>query len=268
MFQVYGGVEDYLLVGTRDTLGDNRFYAIDPYNGGPPLDFFDDSAGAGIGIINGMAAVDYANNRVVFASRKRGGGADTLWCLNLLASPPPAFSLAWSHDFGDIDSSPVMMGGRVYVVGDLSGGRLYSVDAVTGGFYAFNIGDGQVKDFIWPDWRNPGDLYFAADTSIHPMHDNGSNLVYQTPPGGPVGLGGASPTSGVLVVPGTQLLYVGADDGHLYEIDFSQDPPFVKSVQLGDGGAVVGSPSLDWHNDLIHVGTEAGVFYAVDTPLP
>jgi hypothetical protein len=268
MFKDFGGDYDLLLVGTRQDLADNRFYAIDPINGGPPIDFYDDSAGAGIGIINGMATVDYGNNRVYFASRKRTGGASTLWCLNLLSQSAPVFSLRWENTFDDIDSSPVLMGGRVYVVGALNGGRLYSVNADDGSFYALNIGDGQAKDFVFPDYWNPGDLYFAGDNSIWAMNDNGTNITFKPPLVAPVSLGGAIPTSGVLLVPGTQLLYVGANDGHLYEIDFSQDPPALKSVQLGDGLATVGSPSLDWPNDLIHVGTEAGVFYAVDIPLP
>jgi hypothetical protein len=44
----------------------------------------------------------------------------------------------------------------------------------------------------------------------------------------------------------------------------------VKPVPLGDGKAVVGAPSLDrgFEPNLVHVGTEAGVFYAVSVPLP
>jgi hypothetical protein len=46
--------------------------------------------------------------------------------------------------------------------------------------------------------------------------------------------------------------------------------PTVKSVVLGDGSSVVGAPSLDRGSfpNLVHVGTEAGVFYAVEGPLP
>jgi outer membrane protein assembly factor BamB len=180
----------------------------------------------------------------------------------------PVFSHRWEVLLDDIDSSPVLMGGRVYVGSIFTGGRVFSVDADTGANYWFDHGDGQVKDFIWPDWRNPGDLYFAGDSFVWALHDDGATIDYKAPLVGPVSLGGAIPTSAVLLVPGSLFVYVGADDGHLYEIDFSQNPPFVKSVQLGDGGATVGAPSLDWPNDLIHVGTEAGVFYAVDIPLP
>jgi outer membrane protein assembly factor BamB len=158
------------------------------------------------------------------------------------------------------------MGGRVYVGSDQSGGRLFSVDASDGSEYHDDHFDGQVKDFVWPDWRNAGDLYFATDNFVWAFHDNGTTLANKF--AGGISLGTAKPTSGVLLVPGTQLVYVGADDGRLYEIDASGAAPSLKWVQLGDGLAAVGAPSLDWPNNLIHVGTEAGVFYAVDIPLP
>jgi hypothetical protein len=73
----------------------------------------------------------------------------------------------------------------------------------------------------------------------------------------------------VLFVPASHYLYVGGSDGSLYEIDVAvAGAPTVKSVVLGDGSAVVGAPSLDRDNSLVHVGTEAGVFYAVSVPLP
>ena len=50
-----------------------------------------DNGGAGpgaIGIINGMAAVDYATPRVYFTSHENAAGsATTLWCLQLVAAP-------------------------------------------------------------------------------------------------------------------------------------------------------------------------------------
>ena len=44
--------------------------------------------------------------------------------------------------------------------------------------------------------------------------------------------------------------------------------PVVKSVLLGDGTALVGAPSYDLENGLVHVGTAAGIFYSVQVPLP
>jgi hypothetical protein len=74
----------------------------------------------------------------------------------------------------------------------------------------------------------------------------------------------------VLFTPGGHYLYVGGSDGKLYEIDVQPAIPVLKSVTLGDGTARVGTPSLDRGvvPNLVHVGTEAGIFYAVQVPLP
>ncbi len=157
------------------------------------------------------------------------------------------------------------MGGRVYVSG--TPGFLYSVDAATGSSYNVNHNDGQVKGFIFPDWRNLGDLYFATDNYVWAMHDNGTNIVNQFA-GGITLNAGVVPTSPVVFIPGSHYLYVGGSDGKLYEVDVAGPAPVIKSVVLGDGLATIGAPSLDWENNLIHVGTEAGVFYAVEVPLP
>jgi hypothetical protein len=61
---------------------------------------------------------------------------------------------------------------------------------------------------------------------------------------------------------------VGGSDGKLYEIDTTQASPVPKPVTLGNGLAVVGAPSFDRESSLVHVGTEAGIFYAVLVPLP
>ena len=63
--------------------------------------------------------------------------------------------------------------------------------------------------------------------------------------------------------------YADGADGRLYEVSVSTDPPAIKSVKLGDASLfAVGSPALDWPNKIIHVGSEPGVFYAVQVPLP
>ena len=83
-----------------------------------------------------------------------------------------------------------------------------------------------------------------------------------------ISLGGGVTPSAVLLIPGSHYLYVGGSDGQLYEVDVLGPAPSLKSEPLGDGLATVGAPSLDWTYDLIHVGTEAGIFYAVEVPLP
>jgi hypothetical protein len=85
--------------------------------------------------------------------------------------------------------------------------------------------------------------------------------------GGGFALGPGIGPSAELFVPGSHYVYVGGSDGRLYEIDVTAGPG-VTAPPLGDGSAVVGTSSLDRGYDLVHVGTDAGVFYAVSVPLP
>jgi hypothetical protein len=257
---------NYLLVGTRDGGADNALVALDP-GSGVVIDSFDNGGGAnGIGIINGMATVDYANRRVYFTSHEHpSGSVGTLWCLRL-GPPGPVFTLLWQRPLGDISSSPVLRGDRVYLGSALGGGTVYSIEAATGNPLfdrTFVHGDGPVKDFVWPDWSSL-DLYFATDTLVWGISDTGAPSM---PPKFPaISLAGGVTPSSVLFVPGNHYVYVGGSDGRLHEVDVLG--PGLKSEVLGDGLALVGAPSLDWANSLVHVGTEAGIFYAVEVPLP
>ena len=78
-------------------------------------------------------------------------------------------------------------------------------------------------------------------------------------------MGGVTP-SAVLFIPGDHYVYVGGSDGQLYEIDVLVGAPTPVPTPLGGGSATVGAPSFDWFYNLIHVGTEAGIFYAVGGP--
>ena len=131
MFTSLGGAFDYVLIGTRNASGGNFFYALRADDGtvwGAPFDnpaIGGDGTGE-IGIISGGAAVDYPGQKVYFASRRRGGGSpNALWCLNLTAA---GLTFAWALDLADdVDGSPVLRGGRVYV--GTNSGRVIGVDA-------------------------------------------------------------------------------------------------------------------------------------------
>ncbi len=263
---------DYLLVGTRDDGADNAFVVLDPVTGselgryGPAVD------PDRIGIVSGAASVDYATNRVYFTSWRRSpASAKSLWCLQLGVTPDPVVTIAWARDdLGDILSSPVIRGGRLYVGSTAAGGTLHSIDLAnpTAPFdRTFVHGDGQVKDFVFPDRVSPGgELYFATTDRVWVVRDDGSTLTPKYLGG--IALGGTVTPSTALYVPGSGFVYVGGSDGQLYEIDVSGATPSVKPLPLGDGTALVGAPSYDRETGLLHVGTAAGVFYAVQVPLP
>jgi hypothetical protein len=270
LFTDFTGAFDYLLVGTREAGADNVFRAFDPADGSV-LDTFTNGGGAtGIGIISGMATVDYATSRVYFTSRTRtGGSANTLWCLQL-GPTPTVFTLAWArNDLGDIESAPVLRGGRVYVGSTNGGGTLYSIDAANGlavNDRTFVHGDGPVRGFVFPDRASlTGDLYFAGNTRVWGVTEIGAVLASKLGTGIPL-IGGATPST-ILFHPGSHYVYVGGSDGWLYQIDVLVVPPTADLVApLGTGPVTVGAPSLDLEHGLVHVGTEAGTFFAVAVP--
>jgi hypothetical protein len=271
IFADFGGAHDYLLVGTRDPATDNVFVALDPGTGAVRGSFDNGGGSAGIGIINGAASVDYATSRVYFASHERAGGSNTtLWCLQLGTAPVLSACSGWVNPrtLGDIDGSPVVRADRLYVGSSAGGGTVYSIDAATGNpalDRTFVHGDGQVKGFVFPD-RSTDDVYFATDNRVWLVSDAAGGMAENSVTGG-VLLGSGVRPSPVLFVPGSHYVYVGGSDGKLYEINVA-GAPAVKPLTLGDGLAVVGAPSLDRDYGLVHVGTEAGIFYAVSVPLP
>jgi uncharacterized repeat protein (TIGR01451 family) len=275
VFLVFGGGQDDLLVGTRDLGADNVFCALRPGDGSWAAGTMSGSCYGGIapptppgrlGIVSGMAAVDYGSpSFVYFATRKRDaqvGNDTTLWRLRLGSAPVLQYDA--SLPLGEIDSSPILandaLGARRVYVGS-STGTLYSLRPdLSAVDRSLSIGDGQVKGFVFPDRFNPGKAYFAADNKVWGVSDDGTSL--STAFGTGI-IPGVRPSSPVLLANG--YLYVGGTDGRLYKIDPSG--LLLASVRLGDGKAVVGAPSFDAENDLVHVGTEAGVFYAVDPSL-
>lgn len=271
LFSALGAPLNYLLVGTRVAGADNAFKAFDPGNGSL-LATFDNGGGFdGIGIISSMATVDLSTKRVYFTSAvKAGGSANTLWCLQL-GPPGPVLSLLWARDdLGSIESGPVLRGGRIYVGSTNGGGTLYSINATTGSSAddrTFVHGDGPVKGFVFPDRNSPtGDLYFAADTRVWGVTENGPVLANKFGAGIPLP-GGAAPST-LLFHPARHYIYVGGSNGWLYQIDTLGWPPTADyAAQLGSGPLTIGAPSLDIGHQLLHVGSEPGTFFAVAVPV-
>jgi hypothetical protein len=288
----------HILVGTRNAASDNAFCALIPadltLSGGAPC--FTGSAPNTIGVVSAMATVEYGTPpRVYFTSRRRdatSSGDTTQWCLELGAAPTFSPNCG-SRRAGDVDASPIAAADasgarRVYMPasGDVRSLPLHDL-TVSGRLGA--SADGPVRGFAFPDRSHPGDLFFATDRFVWLFRDDGSTFgpkTFTVPPSWPQGAisldennpPNVRPSSPVLLV--YPYLYVGASNGRLYQIDVSdcagaatcERPGLsnakVKAVTLGVGNAVVGAPSYDLQSGLIHVGTEAGVYYAVKVPLP
>jgi outer membrane protein assembly factor BamB len=252
LFTAFGGSYNLVLVGTKNTLSDNVFYALNPDTGSVAWSF---DNGGGIGIISGQASVDYSNRRVYFASYA-GLDPNTLWCLDFDSS---GASLGWAQPLGNIGGSPVLYKGKIYV--GTTGGVVYALDADDGAIlWSRPLGDGAVKGFIWPDF-GANRLYLSTDGMVWALRDlsTGSSIDWSVPISGP---------SVPLLVPNTKYIYVGSGDGNFYQLDRTQLPPTSKSVMLGATPATVGAASMDVVNSMLFVGTSTGAIYAIVFPFP
>jgi hypothetical protein len=263
IFAAFSGPYDYVLVGTSAG-SNNHFYALHP-DTGAVIDVFpgpSDGAIGSVGAILGTATVDYATGRVYFASR-RDAALRSLWCLELGPSSD-ALRLRWSRDLGfDVDGSPVLRGGRLYVVDNSAAHVAWSIPADTGlGGYSRSLGATASKGFPFPDRRN-GDLYVATDSTVVGLTDTGSVLNLKWTP---IGL---DQPSIVLFRPGTNELYVGVRNysgaASLLRIDVATGT-VAANVALETSQQVVGAPSLDIGYGVVHVGSELGILYAVQLP--
>jgi hypothetical protein len=249
---------DLVLAGTRNAAAGNSLDALKVHSGDPVWSFTNDitqGEGQEIGIISGGAFVDYANQRVYFASRIRAAGSSaTLWAIDFTPS------LLWNANLGNIDGSPVLHNGRVYVGNNA--GVVHALDAATGiQEWSLPLGDGAIKGFLFPKFGS--NLLFASTNGkVWAIEDSGTTA--SVLPGWPVGV----PSPSIpLHPPGSPHVLVGSGDGSLYQIDVAS-PGTPSSVVLGLGNAAVGASTLDLINSMIYVGSEAGIIYAVVYPLP
>ena len=252
----FGGGADTVVVGTRNNPGNNTLFGLHA-NDGSEAWRFEDSAGEGIGIVNGAATLDYQRGRAYFASHARSGAADTVFAVNLASG-----TKAWSTRVGNVSGSPVLRNQVIYVGAD--DGIIYVLDVDDGSVGPnFDTGDGVTKGFVFPDLY--GDLvYVSTATTVWSLRDVGPVLNKRWEHAGIPG------PSIVLYPPGSRHLWVGSSNGRLYQIDVTTgnpaQPPDVTFVVLGDGTAGVGSPSLDVTHGLAYVGAEDGSLYAVSVP--
>ena len=149
-------------------------------------------------------------------------------------------------------------------------GRVWAVDAASGSpAYDYPTGDAGPIDFVWPDRYND-DLYFSTANRVWGIVDSGTALDDKwTVPS--VVLIGSNPST-VLFSPDKKHLYVGLEDlvgqAGLLQIDVTLDNPNSNLIfrPLEASPVVIGPPSLDAGHNLVHVGSEAGILYAVQVP--
>jgi hypothetical protein len=217
-------------------------------------------------MILGGASVDYLGERLFFGSL-REQSPDTIWALDVSADGTA--TRIWSADIGEVDGSPVFIGGAsprvvvgtrnstVELLAASDGSRLWP--------NGYSAADGRVKGFVFPHTHGGVRYYmFSTNTKVTSIrHDgDGSNptLNWQLPVTSP---------STPIALPGTTTALVGSGDGNLYLITgIDTSTPLTVPLQLGDGSASVGVPTFDVVNRVIYVGTEDGVIRAITYPFP
>jgi len=211
-----------------------------------------------MGIISSEATVDYATNRLYFASRENpSGSSNTLWCLEFTGT---GSSLVWAKAYGDIDSAPTLFDGVLYV--GTNAGVVMAVNPADGSqLWSYATNDGPVKGFVDFDFvALPRRLFFATTGSVWSVTDNGPTATVE-------GRQSTIPGPSIpLTLADAGALYVGSTNGRLYRLS-SATGGIVAFEQMGAGNAAVGSPAYDWMNSLAYVGAEDGSVYAVTLPL-
>ncbi len=266
-FVAYDGTaKDLVLVGTRNSAGANALVALNVVDGTEMWRFENLSSQGGddtdIGIISGAVTVVYATHRLFFASRqKTGGSANTIWCIEFGSGSP---NLLWAKPIGNIDGSPTLWGGVLYV--GTNAGSLYGLDAADGTnkWAPLALGDGAIKGFVFPQFGS-NNRFVSTNGKVWSIADSGASTAVNS--GWPVTSTDVPSPSIPTFLWGSSEVFVGSGDGNLYQLDVTAPVP-TTSVTLGDGGGAVGAPTVDLLNSMIYVGTEQGVIYGVVFPLP
>lgn len=266
---------DLVLIGTRNGSTGNKFYALNGSSGAVVWEF-SNSVGEGgngqaIGIISGSPAIDSTNKRIYFASRGNSGGSpNTMWAISFTAS---SATFVWGRAVGDIDGSPTLVNGRLYVGNNA--GEVLALDASVAGSGApvwtasanqrFSTSDGPVKGFILIDRNSsPFRLYFATTNTVWSIRDDGTTATEMFRITG-VGSPSIPTLTGSRPIFGGRALIFGSSNGSVYQLSgLTVTPPALptqKSVSIG--ATPLGSPVFNGATDLIYVGSDSGSVYAV-----
>jgi outer membrane protein assembly factor BamB len=267
MFTAFGGSANLIFALTRVT---GSFNAVEAVNLDDPL--FDRLWGYGagppygdMGIVVGQPAVDYGTGpgtgRIYFATFAFDAvNTNTIWCLTL---PDGGLCPGWlgPQAIGNVTTPVSRRGNRLYVGTD--DGRVVAINTADG-TQAWSTPvslDGLVKGFITAD-RLTSDLYFATDTTVRAITDVGSGYADKWS-------AAVDAPSTPIYAPGDSVVYVGGKVGRssyqLLRLGVT-DGVVGASTTLGDGLAIVGSPTLDLAGGHLYVATEEGVVYCVQLP--
>lgn len=254
----WGGGADLVFAGTREPGQPNRFVALNADDGTVAWVFDNGGGASGIGMIVGNAIVDYIARRVYFTSAL-GASSKTTWCLDYTVTPP---ANCWATPGvlplggGDIEASPILYQGSL-LVSDTLPGNLYAVNPSDGSdSIFFPLGSGGAKGFVFPQFGTPN--VFASTSfetwSVRFGAQNWMDSCVNTP-------------STPIAVPGTDWVFVGSNEGKLFQHSASTGGCPSPSACVEDCvSTIVGAPAYDVLKTLLYAGTDEGFVHAVRPP--
>jgi len=240
---------DLVYVGTRyggacgigDPDEDNQIVAYNAQNGNPVWTF-NNSATVDMDFVGALAQED-GSDILFVASDRTDPTFDSLWAIDVLTG-----TLLWSENVGPVWTTPLLMDGRLYVC--TLGGELKVLDQSTGAviWSASNGGTPIIADPRMLKTASGDVLIASVDISgrVWLARDDdffGSSLWSINLPAGAKG-------SALEFGLGGEILYVGSDDGRIYQLDLTTGA--VKAFRSAGAGEVVtdlaiggvGMPSL------------------------
>lgn len=261
VLSAWGGGADLVFVGTREPGQPNRFVALNADDGTVAW-VFDNGGGInGIGMIVGNATVDYTARRVYFTSALLNASSKTTWCLDYTVTPP---ANCWATPGvrpggaggGDIEASPILYQGSLLVSDTLSG-NLYAVNPLDGFDVIFSpLGIGGAKGFVFPQFGTPN-VFASTSTETMSVSVGGQNWTVFC----------VNPPTTPIAVPGTDWVFVGSNEGKLFQHSASAGGCPSPSACVGNcASTIVGAPAYDVLKTLLYVGTDDGFVHAVRPP--
>lgn len=263
-----GGGADHVFVGTSD-LNSNALHVLDLQTGASVARFDDIGQPSNIGAITGIA-VKYPSGPVFFTSDTGSGVAPrNVWSIDVSVLPSVPLEL-WSDGTpGPVDSGPTRYKGMI-LVGSRAG-VLYGYPEIgpTALWSTAPFGDGAVKSPIFPVWPNDT-VILTTDTTVHSVQIAGTGGCATAPCvawSQSMGTGVSPP----LVVPGTDQLFVGLDNGELHEIllDLAapMNPP-VGTRMFPISTSWLGGPAFSLGQLALYVSDSSGKVHGIPWPIP
>ncbi|HET6614183.1 MAG TPA: PQQ-binding-like beta-propeller repeat protein [Kofleriaceae bacterium] len=229
---------DLVYVATRYGCGnttDNKVFALDAESG-DPVWIFNSGGTFDMDAVLSDPFLDIEHDRLYVATDRTDPTQDSLFAIDTLTG-----NKAWSVNVGRLWTSPVVRGDRIYVVTLF--GELKALSAADGTvIWSVANPTGQpVTRNLFTEFRAPyGGLMVAVDFAggLWMVRDDGAAGITQWNVTLP-----APASSRVAVDPTTGKIYVGADDGQIYQLNLV-DGAVESSRPVGAKMGAIGVPTL------------------------